>query len=84
MPTKAKEVIIFKEHKLCPDHKVLSDKEKEGLLENYHISIAELPKIIKDDPAIVGFNLKSGDIIKITRKSKSAGTAIFYRVVING
>jgi len=84
MPAKAKEPIIIEGHKLCPEHEILSDKEKENLLEKYHISIAELPKIIKDDPTIINFSPKSGDVVKIIRKSQSAGTAIFYRVVING
>lgn len=83
MPAK-KETINIKGHKLCPEHKILNEKEKDKLLENYHISVTELPKILKDDPAIVNFSPKSGDVVKITRQSKSAGKAVFYRVVIHG
>ncbi len=71
------------EHALVPEHSKLNDKEKKDLLEKYHISLKELPKISKKDPAIANLNVKEGDVIKITRKSQTAGEAIFYRGVIN-
>jgi len=42
----------------------------------------ELPKIFSTDPAIRHLNVKKGDVIKITRKSPTAGETIYYRVVI--
>jgi len=70
-------------HVLVPEHTKLSDKEKKELLERYHISLKELPKIKKKDPAIAHLSIKEGDVIKITRKSNTAGESIFYRGVIN-
>jgi DNA-directed RNA polymerase subunit H len=70
-------------HSLIPKHSKLSDNQKEKLLENYNISVKELPKIAKTDPAIISLNAKPGDVIKITRKSETASEAIFYRVVID-
>lgn len=70
-------------HVSVPEHIKLSDKEKEELLEKYHVSLKELPKIAKKDPAIEHLNAKEGDIIKIIRKSPTSGEAIFYRGVIN-
>ena len=70
-------------HELVPEHTKLNDKEKQGLLDKYHISLKELPKISKKDPAIAHLNPKEGEVIKITRESKTAGEAIFYRGVIN-
>lgn len=70
-------------HSLIPKHSKLSDSQKEKLLENYNISIKELPRIAKTDPAITPLNAKPGDVIKITRKSETASEAIFYRVVID-
>ena len=75
---------LVKKHILIPKHIKLSDKGKKELLEKYHISIKELPKINNDDPAICDLNEKAGDIIKITRKSRTAGEALFYRGVIHG
>lgn len=71
-------------HVLIPKHTKLSDKEKEDLFKTYNITIRELPKIFKDDPAIAHLDVKENDIIKIERQSSTAGTAVFYRGVING
>ena len=84
MAKKTKIKLNIKEHKLIPVHKLLSDKEKEKVLENFNITAKELPKIVNNDMAIMNLSVKSGDIIKVTRKSKSAGIATYYRVVING
>jgi len=70
-------------HILIPKHSKLSDSQKEKLLEKYNISIKELPRILKTDSAIISLDVKPGDVIKITRKSSTAGEAIFYRVVVN-
>jgi len=78
-----KKKLDIKKHILVPKHSKLNEKEKKELLKKYHISLKELPKILKSDPAIKMLNIKPGDIIKITRKSPTAGEAIFYRAVIN-
>ncbi len=78
-----KKSIDIKKHILVPKHLKLSEKEKTNLLEKYDISIKQLPKILKQDPAIQGLNAKLGDIIKVIRQSPTAKEAIFYREVIN-
>ena len=66
---------------LVPKHELLSDKEAEEILTKYNITVNELPKILAGDPAIRHLEVKYGDIIKITRKSISAGESLFYRGV---
>ena len=70
-------------HILIPKHTKLSDSQKEKLLEKYNISVRELPRMLKTDPAIISLGAKPGDVVKITRKSQTAGEAIFYRVVVD-
>lgn len=70
-------------HVLVPKHLKVSDSEKEKLLEKYHISTKELPKILKDDPALAKLTLKDGDLVKVERNSKTAGVSYYYRVVMN-
>jgi len=70
-------------HVLIPKHAKLGEKEKKELLETYNITLKELPKIMKDDPAIAHLDVKPGDIIKIIRDSPTAGKSVFYRVVTN-
>lgn len=78
-----KKTYDVREHMLVPEHVKLNEKEKKELLEKYHISLKELPKIRKKDPSIAHLDAKEGDVIKIIRKSPTAGEAIFYRGVVN-
>ena len=78
-----KKTINVSKHILVPKHLKLSEKEKTNLLEKYDISIKQLPKILKNDPAIKDLNAKQGDIIKVIRQSPTAGEFIFYREVVN-
>ncbi len=71
-------------HILVPVHSKVSDNEKEKILSALQTSAAQLPKIFKDDAALVKLNVKAGDIIKIERKSPTAGVSFYYRVVIDG
>ena len=70
-------------HILTPKHSKISDKEKAQLLEKYHVTSKEMPKILKTDASLRELEAKPGDIIKITRKSATAGVSLFYRVVID-
>ena len=79
---KTKLAIDVTNHLLVPEHSKVSEKEKKELFERYKISSKDLPKIMLDDPAIAGLeNIKFGDIIRIKRKSQTAGESAFYRVV---
>jgi len=69
-------------HSLVPKHIKLSDKEKEKLLERYSITTDQLPKIRLTDPALMNLDAKEGDVIKIVRKSPTAGEADYYRIVV--
>jgi len=79
----AKKIDITK-HILVPKHIKITEKEKKELFERYNLRFVDLPKILKNDPAIKDLNVKVGDVIKIIRKSPTAGEAVFYRGVING
>ena len=72
------------QHVIVPKHQKLSEQGKKELLEKYGLQgIKELPRILARDPALEGLDAKEGEIIKITRKSMTAGHAIFYRRVVN-
>lgn len=74
-----KEEII---HFLVPKHEILQPEGVSELLERMKIKFENLPKIAINDPAIQNLNPKLGNIIKITRKSATAGTSYYYRLVI--
>jgi len=70
-------------HVLVPVHTALSEAEKNRIIEKYNLTGKELPRILKNDPAILHLKVKPGDIVKITRKSATAGESIFFRRVTN-
>lgn len=71
------------QHCLVPKHVKLKDKEKKELLDQYRISVRDLPKIRINDSAILHLEPKIGDVIKVIRKSPTAGITEYYRGVIN-
>ena len=77
----AEEFNILK-HELVPEHIILNEDEKNELLEKYRIKPKNLPKILTTDPVAKALNAKEGDILKIIRKSKTAGTSLYYRIVV--
>ena len=79
----AKKVFDVKTHVLVPEHTLLSEKEKNAVFEKYGIAFKALPKILANDPAIKQMKYKSGDVIKIVKKSPTAGIAEYYRGVIS-
>lgn len=71
-------------HFLVSKHSKLSETEKRQLLEQYKIELTALPRILRTDPALGKLTTKVGDLIKVERKSKTAGTSTYYRVVVDG
>jgi DNA-directed RNA polymerase subunit H (RpoH/RPB5) len=80
IPKRVPSFNIFK-HKLVPKHEVLPPEKARDLLEKYHIKPYQLPRIKASDVAVIVIGAKPGDIIKITRKSPTAGKHITYRFV---
>ena len=68
-------------HVLVPKHQKMSAEEKQKVFEKYNVTMREMPKISKKDPALRELNIKPGDLIKITRPSATAGEFEFFRVV---
>lgn len=67
---------------MVPNHEIISDKEKKELLKKYDINAEQLPKIVNTDPAATSIGAVPGQIIKITRDSRTAKYATAYRLVI--
>jgi DNA-directed RNA polymerase subunit H len=70
------------EHALVPMHEILGEKEKEQLLVQYKVKPYQMPQIKSTDPAVKAIGAKPGDVLKITRKSSTAGEHIAYRYVV--
>ena len=81
MPLK-KNIILVPDHVDVPKHEIMRKKDAEEVLEKYHCKTTDLPLIFANDPAIIGLGVKPGDMIKITRKSATAGESLYYRYVV--
>ena len=77
-----KDHILVPDHIYVPKHEIMTKKEAEEVLERFHTKPTELPLIYVTDPAIKGLGVKPGDMIKITRKSGTAGESVYYRYVV--
>jgi DNA-directed RNA polymerase subunit H len=69
-------------HESVPKHEIISEGELKSVLSNYFVEKEQLPKIKVHDPVCKEIGAAVGDVIKITRKSQTAGEAEYYRFVI--
>lgn len=71
-------------HRLVPKHEVVrDDAEVVRLVEHYNLkSKLQFPIILKTDPMARYLNVQSGDLVKVTRVSPSAGETILYRCCV--
>lgn len=65
---------------LQPKHTRLKPEEVKELLEQYNISVSQLPKIRKNDPCVPE-NSQTGDVVKIERKEEDK-VNLYFRVVV--
>ncbi len=77
-----KNPVLVPDHIYVPQHEIMTIKESKQTLKNFNCLATELPLIFVNDPAIIGLGVKPGDMIKITRKSATAGKSIYYRYVV--
>ena len=70
------------EHKLVPKHEILTPEEGNQLLTEYKVHAYQLPQIKSSDPAVKAIGAKPGDILRVIRKSSTAGEHTAYRYVV--
>lgn len=70
------------EHSLVPKHEILTAEERDQLLAHYKVKPYQIPQITSTDPAVKAIGAKPGDILRIIRKSSTAGEHVTYRYVI--
>lgn len=78
---KKKKVALF-DIKVVPEHRVVSEEEKQKILEKYNITLYQLPNILKKDPIIKEIGGEPGDVVEIIRDSPTAGKTKYYRVIV--
>lgn len=79
-----KKVMKISNHIFQPKHEILSKNEAQEVLKKYNTKPSQLPYIMISDKGIEDLDVRPGDIIKITRKSPTAGQSVYYRYVVEG
>lgn len=70
-------------HECVPKHERLSDAEAKKLMEDLRLKHRlQLPAIYRKDPQAVWLGLRAGDIVRITRKTPTAGQTYYYRCCV--
>lgn len=75
-------LINITEHELVPQHILLSKEEKEELFARYKLKESQLMKMLTSDPVARYYGYKRGQVIKIVRKSDTAGRYVTHRLVV--
>jgi len=75
------------EHEIVPEHHLVPIDEEMIVLKKLNVTKDKLPRISINDPAIKALEeihgkLDPGRIIKIIRKSPTAGYYEYYRVIV--
>ena len=69
------------EHSYVPNHVIMNETEISEMKQKYNIkNDLEIPEISRFDPVAMAIGMRPGDICKIVRPSKTAITAIYYRL----
>ncbi len=71
-------------HRDVPKHEIVPKDEVEGVLKKYNATFEQLPYILTTDPVILELQAKPGDLIQISRESRTAGSSVYYRLVVEG
>ena len=79
-----KKIVRVKNHIYQPKHEILPKNEAEEILKKFNVRTNQLPYIMSSDKGLEDLDIRPGDIIKITRKSPTAGESVYYRYVVQG
>lgn len=69
-------------HELVPKHEILSEEQRKDTLRKYRATLKHFPMMLSSDPVARYYGALPGTMMKITRKSPTAGEYILYRVVV--
>jgi DNA-directed RNA polymerase subunit H len=79
-----KKTVKITNHIYQPKHEILPKDKAEEILKKYNAKPSQLPYVMISDKALEDLDVRPGDIIKITRKSQTAGESVYYRYVVEG
>lgn len=69
-------------HRKVSPHRILTNEEKNTVLEKYRANPDFMPQIDSQDAMAKWIGARPGDIVEIMRKSETAGSTPYYRVCV--
>ena len=73
------------DHVHQPRFTVVDEREVAGIVQAYNMrNKVEMPRILTSDPVAMYLALKPGQVVRIERKSPSAGESVFWRMCVEG
>lgn len=69
-------------HELVPRHTPLEPEEVKAVLQAHALEVSQLPRLLTTDPVAAYYGLERGQVVRIERKSESAGVYVTYRQVV--
>jgi len=77
-------MVDVSQHNMVPEHSLVDEQTLEDVLEEYNIDKTDLPKIKRTDPAVKNLDedVETGDVIEVTRDSRTTDQAVVYRLVV--
>ncbi len=70
------------DHQFVSPAELVSEEDKQVLLEKYHAKAFQFPWIKVNDPVSIILGAEPGDVIKINLESQTAGLSVSYRYVV--
>lgn len=69
-------------HFLIPKHELLTREEASQVVARFSASPSQFPYMVSTDPIAKEIGAKPGDFVRVTRRSETAGSSVYYRYVV--
>lgn len=70
------------ESELTPSYTILTDEEKQGVLDRYHVTEDKIENVLFTDPLANFYGVKIGNMVKAVEVSETNGFNTFYKLCI--
>lgn len=84
MSEKTKLELKVSDHIYVPKHEIIPEDDVPEILKKYNARLEQFPYILVSDPVVKEIGGRPGDLIKVARKSPTAGEIAYYRFVVEG
>jgi len=78
-----KELLInISKHMYQPKFEILNKEETENVFKENGFNASNCPILLSTDPIAKYYGMKSGQLIRIIRRSATTGESVYYRIVV--